>query len=126
MYLAGIILGAERDPMPFPTLRSAQVFPCRSAFPVAETRSATLSRLARLGCNFVNVVFVLTQDWKSFVDKRLQIRIFHFGGSILKCTDRFIMIADHDFDVCRVTLFLKMSLAEVVSAFCVWARFSFS
>jgi hypothetical protein len=49
--------------------------------------------------NFVNMVFVLTQDWKSFVDKTLQIRIFHFGGSILKCTDRFIMVADHDCDV---------------------------
>jgi hypothetical protein len=61
-----------------------------------------LSRLAHLGRNFVSVVLVLTQDWKSFVDKSLQIRIFHFGGSILKCTDRFIMIADHDFDVCRV------------------------
>jgi hypothetical protein len=39
---------------------------------------------------------------EEFVNKGLQIRIFNFGGGILKLTDCFVRIADHDFDVVGV------------------------
>jgi len=70
------------------------------------------SRLSRPACvfNLVNVLLMLTKNRKRLIDKGLEIGIFHFGGGILKRSDSFIMIADHDFGVGRIEFFPRQLL----------------